>query len=792
MSADFTITVNIIAGKFMSVGYSDSPGTGSYARFVSPWLYQSYHSCKLTFWYLINTSDSPEELLKVHLIDHNEEETDITQLATFTTSLWTQYTTAIGRMSDKVKISFLGSLLADTDSVSIDEVRMTDCGLPPISTECEATTSFSCQTGVCVSEGALCDLTDDCGDGGDEGEGEARCDQYSASCDFETGSTCSWSLSPRAGSAQWEVVTGPVRDHTTNLLSGHFLSASNTASASLLSPVIYHEAGLTSPTGGINLPCQLRLHFLTNVHREGVISVYKRRYSDQEPSLVWSLQGETNLWWERQIINVTETDHVQFSIEANAPATTSDDIVAIDDLSLSYSCSLYGDSLPPGPTTPVPPVTTTACPDQGWRCSSSSQCIPAEQLCDFSADCEDGSDEAECAQCDFEAGTCGWSDVSQGKFGWEVGERQDGAGHVMHVVKAGGEVSDDALLLTTQLGSVSSQCQLTFSYFKSGGAQGGAILSMTIEDEASEESEVIWSLENDMGTTWYNQTVGIGAREAGWRLGVVGRIVEEFQSWTIKIDDITFTNCSSPEPQECEGDQWQCSNGVCVEAQQRCDYSNDCGDFSDEQEQICSSYPARCNFEDGLCGNVQDSSDDFDWILRTGFLEGDGPGPGEDHTMGNISGHFLYIPPTEDVGNTVARLHGPTFLPASPEVDCYLRFWYHLHASDVTQLTVYLLDEETEEESVWITIDKEEEYAWRERREQLSNINNWHAIFEAKRSEGPEGDLSLDDISYSVDCKPSTSPSSSTSSTTTGLCNEEQFSCNNGDCIPKVRSQYHY
>ena len=61
----------------MSVAYSDSPGTDAYAGFTSPWLYKSYHSCKLTFWYLINTSESPEELLKVQLIDHNEEELEL-------------------------------------------------------------------------------------------------------------------------------------------------------------------------------------------------------------------------------------------------------------------------------------------------------------------------------------------------------------------------------------------------------------------------------------------------------------------------------------------------------------------------------------------------------------------------------------------------------------------------------------------------------------------------------------------------------------------------------------------
>ena len=109
-------------------------------------------------------------------------------------------------------------------------ILSSDCGLPETTTDCEVTSSFSCLSGVCVREGELCDYSDDCGDGGDESDGEAGCDQYSAGCDFETGSTCSWSLG--AGGGQWSVVSGPVRDHTTNLVTGHYLTATNTASAS--------------------------------------------------------------------------------------------------------------------------------------------------------------------------------------------------------------------------------------------------------------------------------------------------------------------------------------------------------------------------------------------------------------------------------------------------------------------------------------------------------------------------------------------------------------------------------
>ena len=111
-------------GGYLSVGYSDSPGSGQYASLLSPWLHSSYHSCKLTFWYFLNSTQSTQGLLRVHLIDHNEEETDLTQLVIFSSDSWTQHTAAVGRMSGEFKISFLGHLLTDTSSVSIDDVSM--------------------------------------------------------------------------------------------------------------------------------------------------------------------------------------------------------------------------------------------------------------------------------------------------------------------------------------------------------------------------------------------------------------------------------------------------------------------------------------------------------------------------------------------------------------------------------------------------------------------------------------------------------------------------------------------
>ena len=65
-----------------------------------------------------------------------------------------------------------------------------------------------------------------------------------------------------------------------------------------------------------------------------------------------------------------------------------------------------------------------------------------------------------------------------------------------------------------------------------------------------------------------------------------------------------------------------------------CDFSNDCGDSSDEKDSICSSFPERCDFETGLCNWYQDKSDKFDWTRSQGGTPSYETGPGVDHTKG--------------------------------------------------------------------------------------------------------------------------------------------------------------
>ena len=69
--------------------------------------------------------------------------------------------------------------------------------------------------------------------------------------------------------------------------------------------------------------------------------------------------------------------------------------IAIDDTSF-YGCIPSFRPLPtPAPST-TPKPTTTPCQANQFFCPGDAKCIPMKKRCDFVADCNDGSDEANC------------------------------------------------------------------------------------------------------------------------------------------------------------------------------------------------------------------------------------------------------------------------------------------------------------------------------------------------------------------------------------------------------------
>lgn len=75
------------------------------------------------------------------------------------------------------------------------------------------------------------------------------------------------------------------------------------------------------------------------------------------------------------------------------------------------------------------------------------------------------------------------------------------------------------------------------------------------------------------------------------------------------------------------------ANGVCLDMNRVCDFSDDCGDGSDENTKQCGSN-TRCDFESGVCDWEQDKTDNFDWSRMKGRTPSSMTGPLRDHTTG--------------------------------------------------------------------------------------------------------------------------------------------------------------
>ena len=784
-------------GHYMYLGVS--AGVSSLeGRYVSPVLRQASATCTMEFYYHMFGTNVGHIYVYVQ---NDYQETRVLRLRGDQGNSWQRGFVSIGRQTNPFRLIISARRSFSTKGdIAIDDISFSNCGYPATQPTCAGNQKqFQCNNSVCIRYRRVCDLTDDCGDNSDEDIGLCR---NIMACTFED-STCFWKQD-KGDDFDWQrhlgptssAGTGPMRDHTTNSINGHFMFIEASSprvqgdKARFLSPFLKTDH---DPSDF----CMLRMYYYMYGNDIGSLTVNYRLEVDGDLHPFWGISGSKGDYYHREEINIFNAKPIQIVIEATVGNGSLGDI-GIDDISFSSSCQLFTGAI----STDVMPHTTTPNPcGLGKRqCANGQQCVPISKVCDFYTFCSDGSDELNCGQCDFETGLCGWMDMSAGSYAWE---RHNGSTtgavsgpsvdhttgeaigtYVFIDSTRGGTVASNAELVSPIYGALGASCEVRFAFHKKGDSQGYMRLYLVpphVDPAGTVGRIVLWSA-GTVSDNWQLVTVGIGARDPGYSL--VFEAVKHLHSGDMAIDDVNFFNCQvASHTGDCAPNQFTCVNDACIDIDRKCDFANDCGDNSDEI--ACLDYVERCDFETDICNWIQDDTDDFNWAYTSGGTSTIGTGPRLDHTLGTSAGHYVYIETSSPQHyNDKARLKSPVF-QVSASGNCRMRMFYHMHDVHINALHIYKENFEFGPMEVLANITGNQDDEWLRLDTPLISPTPFRVIIEAVVGHGFKGDIAIDDISFTLDCK--VMPAEVTLPairTTPSSCGAGKLPCNNGQCIP--------
>ncbi|XP_041849179.1 MAM and LDL-receptor class A domain-containing protein 2 [Melanotaenia boesemani] len=569
------------------------------------------------------------------------------------------------------------------------------------------------------------------------------------SCDFEFGQ-CIWVNIHREDGHEWVLAHGeshgPPTDHTTETPEGWFLLSSslhlNHPSVAQVVSEWIHLKDVSS--------C-LTLWYHMDNSDSGALRIFLRSGPSEE-KLLFQTNSSSNSW-NRFSQSIEMSKPFQLLIEAE---TNIRGFIAIDDISIT-----------PG------------------------LCQVNETSSGF-------------VGCSFENGTCDWEDVSVGQFQWTRGRNATGntgpsvdntlgteLGWYMVVEADQGEQISPAALQSPIMKHSSTTCTIHFYYNMYG---EDAKLNVLLKEGS--RTTTLWWLSGSHGNLWQHGEV------------VLSRIPHDFailfeasrnlnKPGHVAIDDVGFANCSLPEPQpSCPGSMLKCNNSVCVDPNLVCDFSDDCGDRSDENDCDKHGVVERCDFEQGLCFWEESDVDtpEAEWTRQKGQEVWPDYGPPRDHTQNSAAGHYVTPATHLTTKGQTSEILSKTLLPS---FNCTVRFFYFSMDDAAGRLTAQsrTLTSGSGDRLLWLR-ETTQNYSWQRAEVMFSSSASSKVVFryELEETNLHRGLVALDDISFSKECVfdpensklPDTSPTSppstssetpSTSTAPVNPCQDGEFFC---------------
>nr|XP_057926117.1 MAM domain-containing protein 2a isoform X2 [Doryrhamphus excisus] len=304
------------------------------------------------------------------------------------------------------------------------------------------------------------------------------------------------------------------------------------------------------------------------------------------------------------------------------------------------------------------------------------------------------------ANCDFEDGMClyyleraeskVWSRVSISPNAYRAGDHTTGTGYV-------------GRLHGPLLPGNHKYC-LRFYYLLHGFRKADNALVLYIYDENNVGQDKVWSLADTSSDVWTQVEITY-IKPMVSKIVFVSICSNFWECGLVAIDDITVSlgDCGLPK----------------------------------------GSLPGQCDFESGLCGFVQEKTQDqADWLRVRGHTPTSYTGPRGDHTTG--VGYFMYMEASHLRPGNKARLL-TWDLRGSSGPHCLI-FYYHMYGSGTGTLRILLRRSDIEGDTLLWRRRGEQSVSWMRAAVDYHCHLRHRIVFEAIRGPSLRSDIAIDDV----------------------------------------------
>ena len=483
-----------------------------------------------------------------------------------------------------------------------------------------------------------------------------------ASCSFES-DMCMWS---NTLPDQW--VRGNIHDDP-SAYNGYDYApyADHTESTPYGSYLYYYDrsstesqpnatAGFLSET--LSLPYDACFEGWVHIQGENVGRLVLSDLYPTTSFVAWEIDAEESYQWIPLQTSVSLAPEHWLYFEVYA-VSNADNVYALDDLLIYEGMCLSNDT------------------DTEFHCSTGDTC-PLNDVCDWKFDCPLADDEKVCGDCDFKEGSCGWSPVQTEEhslsYYWvyvEYNETLPDQSGYMEVKYKEGNINNHARLATKIPAKPTYHtCTLKviFNFYELNHGPGLYFYS----DHAGSDLTLLYK---HKGLSKKQQAASIDVGRIGSDFNfVIDFHVGVDYTYDVIIRLTRLENCFTTiyTEENCPSKYFQCDNNNCVPEKSRCDFLDDCGDFSDE---------LNCELQDFMC-DFEPSSNCSLWHISIDIADGLGyTDVDRDHTLNSPTGHFASSEYSEPTG-----VIGPLMNPTD---GCEIRLFHLLQRDTWMTIEVY-------------------------------------------------------------------------------------------------------